>query len=83
MKEKFVNETMIELENLKKKQERLGKKCAQLDLTDSDLFMIAEIKKYKKEKEVKYLIDNRLSLDDLERKSSEKHFDPASFFTKV
>lgn len=82
MKEKFVNESLIELQKLQKEQERLGKKCAQLGLTDSDLFLALDIKKNKKEKEVKYLLNNYLTLEELEKKVSDKHFDPSSFFAK-
>lgn len=82
MKEKFVNESLIELQRLQKEQERLGKKCAQLGLTDSDLFLALDIKKNKKEKEVKYLLNNCLSLEDLEKRVSDKHFDPTTFFAK-
>lgn len=78
--EDMINENLVELQKMQQNQNRLGKKCVSLGLTDSDLFLVADIKKNDCEKAVQYLVRNRLTVEDLEKIFTEKHFDPLTFF---
>lgn len=78
-----LNKTEVELTNLSKKQKELGKTCAVLKLTKADLYLIDKVKRSNRMDVIRYVLDNGLTIEDLEKIQNRKHFDPSDYVSTL